>query len=290
MPSHHLAEIFGFPYDNLSDKAERYRNSKLCPYNNKVPSCTKNSVKKPLGVCGIFENDSPVITCPIRFREDWVIVEDAAQFFFKSNEHFTSLSEIRLNDAEGNSAGNIDFVLVSLDKQGNISDFGALEVQAVYISGNVSNSFEYYMQNRKFEYDFDWEGVARPDYLSSSRKRLVPQLIYKGRILREWKKKIAVVIQDTFYATIPQLPTVAPEEADIAWLIYKLEHDTTTNLFHLVRDKVVYTPFQTALDKITTPRASDVNDFLKLLQKKLEEDKHVYPPINLTLLDLPTEE
>lgn len=86
MPSHPLAEIFGFPFDNLSDKAERYRRLKLCPYNNKVPSCTKNSAKNPLGVRSIFEKDVPVVTCPIRFREDWTIIEDATRFFFPPTE------------------------------------------------------------------------------------------------------------------------------------------------------------------------------------------------------------
>ena len=210
MPSHPLAEIFGFPFDNLSEKAERYRKLKLCPYNNKVPSCTKNSAKNPLGVCSIFEKDVPVITCPIRFREDWTIIEDAARFFFSSADQFTSLAEIRLNDADGNSAGNIDFVLVSLDEQGNITDFGALEVQAVYISGNISQPFEHYLQHHHTHHDFTWRGMVCPDYLSSSRKRLVPQLIYKGRILRTWNKKLAVAIQDRFYATLPDLPVVPP--------------------------------------------------------------------------------
>ena len=81
MSAHPLAEIFGFSSKNLSDKAERYRKLKLCPYHNTIPSCTKNSAKHPLGVCSIFEKDAPVITCPIRFREDWTIIEDAAQFF-----------------------------------------------------------------------------------------------------------------------------------------------------------------------------------------------------------------
>lgn len=290
MKAHPLAEIFGFSYNNLSNKAERYRKLKLCPYNNKVPSCTKNSAKHPLGVCSIFEKDAPVITCPIRFREDWTIIEDAAQFFFPSTTHFTSLAEIRLNDADGHTAGNIDFVLVSLDEQGNITDFGALEVQAVYISGNVSQPFEYYIQHHQQEPDFTWTGMTRPDYLSSSRKRLVPQLIYKGRILQAWKKKIAVALQDCFYATLPELPIVSPEQADIAWFIYTLAYHETDASYHVERDRIVYTKFQAALDTITIPRVGDVSHFLAILQRKLEEEKSLYPTINLTLLDPGAEE
>ncbi len=36
-----LGEVFGFPIDNESDRANRYRDNKLCPYNNIVSNCTK---------------------------------------------------------------------------------------------------------------------------------------------------------------------------------------------------------------------------------------------------------
>jgi len=43
-----LAEVFGYPIDNLEKNASRYRKNKLCPYNNKVPSCTKDKANDPL--------------------------------------------------------------------------------------------------------------------------------------------------------------------------------------------------------------------------------------------------
>ena len=49
MPTHPLAEVFGFPADDLSGAAERYRNNRLCPYNNRVPSWTKDKANDPLG-------------------------------------------------------------------------------------------------------------------------------------------------------------------------------------------------------------------------------------------------
>lgn len=75
-----LAEIFGHLVDDQSPQAIRYRSRRLCPFNNKVPNCTKDKAKDPLGVCSVFHNDTPVITCPIRFREDWLITDDAALF------------------------------------------------------------------------------------------------------------------------------------------------------------------------------------------------------------------
>lgn len=77
-----LAEIFGFPAENRAEEAQRYRSLRLCPFDNRVPSCTKDKANDPLGVCSIYERGKPTITCPVRFREDWLIVEDSARFFF----------------------------------------------------------------------------------------------------------------------------------------------------------------------------------------------------------------
>ena len=185
MSNHPLAEVFGFPTTNLSTVAERFRKNKLCPYNNKVPSCTKDKAKDPLGVCSIYDGEQLAITCPIRFRQDWLIVEDAANFLFPKSTAWTSLQEIRLNDVQGKTAGNIDFVLVAYDDEGQIIDFGSLEVQAVYISGNVRQPFAQYMSDRKANQNMVWKSTnVRADYLSSSRKRLVPQMLYKGSIFQ----------------------------------------------------------------------------------------------------------
>jgi hypothetical protein len=69
MPKHPLGEVFGYPPNNFSVEAERYRLNRLCPFNNKVPNCTKDKAKDPLGVCSVLEEDKVVVTCPIRFRE-----------------------------------------------------------------------------------------------------------------------------------------------------------------------------------------------------------------------------
>lgn len=194
MSENPLAEVFGFPSNNLSEQAERYRRNKLCPYNNKVPNCTKDKAKDPLGVCSIYHKNAPVITCPIRFRQDWLIAENAANFFFCNNVSWTSLTEVRLQDANGQSAGNIDIVLVSYDNRGRVIDFGAVEVQAVYISGN---------------------------------ERL-----------------------------------------------------------NLVLNDVVYTEYWSAINRISTPTPGKLEDFIQILQQKLD-DKLDNPPDTQTILDIP---
>ncbi len=292
MTQHPLAEVFGFPTGNFSAIANRHRSKRLCPYNNKVPNCTKDKAKDPLGVCSVYENDQPVITCPIRFRQDWLIADDAAAFFFPPDASWTSLAEVRLPDKFGRSAGNVDIVLVAYDDNGRVIDFGALEVQAVYISGNIRNAFSYYIQNPKSRHAMTWEGsyYPRPDYLSSSRKRLAPQLIYKGGILNHWGKKTAVVVDKSFFSNLPHLLEVSPEKADIAWLVYDLILDDSQNRYNLTPFRTVYTAFTSALETITTAEAGPVEEFVGHLQQKLDEKlENGYPPDAPTLADIPEE-
>lgn len=288
MNSNPLAEVFGFPIDNRSSEAERFIKNKLCPYNNKVPSCTKDKANDPLGVCSIYEDNQTIITCPIRFREDWLIAEDAAQFFFKADVPWTSITEVRLNDKNGNTAGNIDLVLVSYDERGRVIDFGSLEIQAVYISGNIRRPFERYISIRNQSKNFSWSGPNFPkaDFLSSSRKRLAPQMLYKGGILTEWRKKQAVALQTSFFETLPNLIEVPQAKADIAWLLYDLKLDKKSHRIKLTKNRIVYTEFKSALIQITTAESGKIEDFIDVLQQKLDEKFDGNPPDAPTINDI----
>jgi Restriction endonuclease NotI len=287
MSNNPLAEVFGFPSNNFSESAKRYRRNKLCPYNNKVPNCTKDKANDPLGVCSIYHRQSPVITCPIRFRQDWLIAENAAAFFFEEQANWTSLTEVRLKDAQGQSAGNIDIVLVSYDDHGKILDFGAIEIQAVYISGNVRQPFQTYMDNPEGWDSIDWSKLAAyyptPDYLSSSRKRLVPQLLYKGTILREWGKKQVIVVQKIFFETLPELPQVSQQNAEIAWMLYDL--NPQGDQLNLALAETIYTEYWAALNRISTPQVGKLDDFMEVLQRKLDS-KLDSPPDTQIITDL----
>jgi hypothetical protein len=274
MPNQPMAEVFGYKIDDFSPEAQRHRHHRLCPFNNKVPSCTKDKANDPLGVCSIYHGDAITITCPIRFRQDWLIATDAAEFFFPEGATWTSLVEIRLNDATGKSAGNIDVVLVSYNEEGQLLEFGALEVQAVYISGNVRKPFAFYMQDPAAHAQLDWRGTKdypRADFLSSSRKRLAPQLIYKGGILHSWRRKMAVAVDSAFFAQLPDLPQIEPAAADVAWLVYDLRENAQTGRYHLARNQTVYTQFTPALLRITNPDPGPEEPFRQLLQRKLRE-------------------
>ncbi|MCE7982129.1 MAG: hypothetical protein DYG89_13115 [Caldilinea sp. CFX5] len=278
-PKQPLVEVFGFPVQDLSEQAERYRRLKLCPFNNIVPNCTKDKANDPLGVCSINQAESTdeqtdiVITCPIRFRQDWVIAEQAASFFFGEATAWTSLSEVRLKDKAGQSAGSIDLVLVAYDDRGRVTDFGALEVQAVYISGNVRKPFEYYMNDRAARWNMDWSKLAdyypRPDFLSSQRECLVSKLIGRGSIFSTWQKKQAIALQRNIYESLPALPIVDAADAEVAWFLYDLQPHPKGYTLQL--SEVVYTEFSAVLTRMMTPEPGNIQSFIDYLQLRLDE-------------------
>ena len=133
----------------------------------------------------------------------------------------------------------------------------------------------------------DWSNqpnFPRPDYLSSSRKRLAPQLLFKGGILNSWRKKSAVALNKSFFDTLPRLTKVPKSRADIVWLIYDLQLTTVDGQqrYKLTKIDEVYTEFAPALLSITTPIPGKMNDFVKLLQERLDEQLET-PPTNNTI-------
>ena len=280
MPNHPLAEVFGYPTDNFSAEAEHCREGRLCPFKEKRKSgelqrCNKDKKDDPLGVCSVFNaGGERVITCPVRLQQEWLIARDAAGFFFPADVEVERVTEVRLTDQDERAVGSIDVVLLSSDAQGHVTDYGSLEVQAVYISGNIRRAFEHYMEDPAGRHDMDWRGQPnppRPDFLSSSRKRLAPQLLSKGGILSSWGRKMAVALDTRFYSTLPALEEVDKAEADIAWFVYDLVPDAAQNLNVLTLDKTVYTKFEAALLAITHFEAGNETRFIQRISAKAEK-------------------
>ena len=206
---------------------------------------------------------------------------------FGEKQNWTSLTEIKLTDKNDQSTGNIDFVLVSYNDKGKLLDFGSLEVQGVYISGNLRNPFDAFMGTPSVS--FKWKtgyNYPKPDYLSSSRKRLVPQMLYKGGVFKSWKKKQAVALQKSFFETLPLLPRVKKEKADIAWFLYDLVLDKSEKKYNLTLMETIYTEFEPALLKIITPEPGNIRDFVSLLQDRLDERLEGNPPDAPSLKDI----
>lgn len=63
---------------------------------------------------------------------------------------------------------------------------------------------------------------------------------------------------------------VAPQEAEIAWLVYDLVLDDTQNRYQLVLYRIVYTLFEEVLSRIVTPQPGSMDGFMLHLQERLD--------------------
>ncbi|EXS70811.1 hypothetical protein BF95_17605 [Sphingobium sp. Ant17] len=92
--------------------------------------------------------------------------------------------------ADGGKAGSyyVDWIVAKIDKNGELLEFTALEVQTIDTTGNYSDQAQAYFASEPFpgmggrgfsDASMNWENV---------NKRILPQLIYKGHVLRRESK------------------------------------------------------------------------------------------------------
>ena len=93
---------------------------------------------------------------------------------------------------------------------------------------------------------------------------------------------MAVALDGGLFETLPTLQEVKRSEAEVAWLVYDLVLCADHSKYELQKTKVVYTKFEEALHTITQPKIGNVEEFMKLLQDKIDE-KLEFPPKNETI-------
>jgi hypothetical protein len=153
------------------------------------------------GACTLkAKNGGPVICCPIRlYAKNYQILRDVARTAFgpvipllpataitkESGECVAVFGkgwgkELRLPN-RGRSGGYfVDWVLAHISANGELIDFVAIEVQSIDTTGNYRAERAAYIDEKEFPgkstAGFNWENV---------NKRILPQLIYKGHVLRQ---------------------------------------------------------------------------------------------------------
>jgi hypothetical protein len=96
-------------------------------------------------------------------------------------------------------------------------------------------------------------------------------LIYKGGILHKWGRKMAVVVDENFFAQLPELEEVGKESADMAWMVYGFQKKG--DRYSLRKKGIRYTRFEDALATITMPQVGNVNDFVEYLKDRIAKGK-----------------
>ena len=236
-PIYGIAEWYGHPFaampaaqrQGLARAALRRAGAPLCPFKTQETPCSKKG-----GVCSIQPYDiragrlgiragPPAIVCPNRFAEQDLVPRWLASIAGFYEAYVATEVPFMRDPTTGRSAGRIDLVLASSP---GAAEWYGLEIQAVYFSGSgMTPDFEQLL--------VDGEDPARsptkrrrPDWRSSSAKRLMPQLQVKTPTLRRWGKKLAVAVDLPFFEAIggkSAQPSHDLNEGDIVWLVPKMD-------------------------------------------------------------------
>jgi len=122
--------------------------------------------------------------------------------------------------------GNVDFVVADIDEGGGIGQFLSVELQAIDITGTVSDAYSALREDRPLEtkksYGLNFDNVY---------KRYIMQLIRKGYFHHHWGTKIVAVMQDVLYeyvrskAEFMRTRDVRDSNVNIIFMSYSYEDD-----------------------------------------------------------------
>ncbi len=220
------------------------------------------------------------VTCPRRFIQNNTVFSEVATIVI-GTENPEIIPEIRFLKRPANSTedtldttsrkaedvGNIDIVLVNSSE--DRFNWCALEMQAVYFSGESMSSF--------FDQIEDYMGPGipfpdknrRPDYRSSGPKRLMPQLQIKVPTLRRWGKKMAVVVDVPWFRTnVVDVETVSDiSNCDIAWFL--IDFDESSNPATLVIRELELQTLEQAVVGLTGGFPVTLTEFESKIREKM---------------------
>ena len=199
-----IIELFGYSPADSTNSAILHRSDLRCPFLR--DRCTKTlSDGIVSGVCTVKQvNSGSIICCPVRlYATDYQILLDIAAESFGEGVHLVagsaSLEEVRdgkavavfgkrwgrelhLPQRGGVGSYFVDWVLAHLSSDGTLREFVAVEVQTIDTTGNYRAERLAHMEGKAFagnsKAGINWENVS---------KRILPQLIYKGHVLRREK-------------------------------------------------------------------------------------------------------
>ena len=225
------------------------------------------------------DGGSLVTTCPYRFQQSGSAIRWIGETLLGHAEPLV-VGEVGFLEQEGGGSqgdpvesqaedvGRIDNVLVHPTR--DPMHWCALEIQAVYFSGAAMG------REFKLVQTFTGEGLPfpaanrRPDYRSSGPKRLMPQLQIKVPTLRRWGKKMAVLVDRSFFNALGKMDDVKDiSNCDIAWFVIRYEESGGEAL--LTPDQVRLTTLERAVEGLTGGHPVSLEVFEARIREKLAE-------------------
>lgn len=283
-----IVEFFG--YEPYQSEATPFAANKQCPFTN------GDCIKPNHGACSVkLVSTGPIICCPNRlYAEEYRALSEVGHEVFGVGTELITANEARLRKArgtlaekqavlfgkrwggelplprppraDGGKAGSyyVDWIVAKIDQNGELLEFTALEVQTIDTTGNYSDQAQAYFAGKPFpgkrgrgysKASMNWENV---------NKRILPQLIYKGHVLRresKCSKGLFFICPHSVYQKIMDrlgnhLHAYPIGNGTITFRSYGLgEVDPTTHQRPLVFDS----QFTTTVDQVATAFTSPIN-------------------------------
>ena len=201
-----------------------------CPFRD--GPCSKSGgvcSMRPYTAAGVHVGEPagpPVVMCPHRFEQDGVLSRWLAEIVgFDPSGAMVAREVPFMVGATGRPAGKVDLVIAAESHE--LRWYG-LEIQAVYFSGpGMASEFRLIGSSVGPRPPFPSQ-TRRPDWRSSSAKRLTPQLQIKVPTMRRWGSKLAVAVDRPFFDAIggPSAhPTRDLDAGDVIWLVPEVTAD-----------------------------------------------------------------
>lgn len=260
---------------DLAAIALREGNPPDCPFQKrKVPCskrggvCTLRRYNRTVGGEVVPSDESPVIVCPNRFDEEDLVIHWLAEIVGLDWRLTRIAREVPFmqSTSTGKTAGRIDLVLAN-DVEGDLLWYG-LEIQAVYFSGPGMTSEFQRLKDRIIGTVPYPDSVRRPDWRSSSAKRLMPQLQIKVPTLRRWGTKLAVAVDEAFFDAIGG-PSSSPikdlDEGEVIWLVPRI-----SNGLRLEKDHWETLSLDDSTKKLLSARTVNRSEFESSLNARLK--------------------
>ncbi len=287
----YVAEIFGYPPTNTSEKPQSYRRTHICPFmsdnrpcdpDNKISNLTDDEGNRLLthqtGACTAWHNPSwsdvpyPVIICPYRFFEDNTIFNSIKQQFFDGN-NIVVTGEVGIRPF-GTADGLIGEII---DQDGfeRIGRVAHIEYQSDSTTGTrgivecIRDSYHgINVTSKNYGYGLNSKASVKGSSL---------QMIDKGYLFEEIRVPSIWILQDYLFAffrrtfafplqDVTNLPL--PKDKFFYFLTVKLVYNQNQDKFNLSTDKY-YVTTPEDIQKSITGKQHDIT--LDLLRDKIRQ-------------------
>jgi hypothetical protein len=274
-----VVEVFGYPPDCQSPDAIAARDAQTCPF--KGGQCTKLRSGAKTAICSItykavgFEAETAWATCANRLAAE---LETVIPLEFAGRESDARMvREVKIAEPPM----SFDGVAILVHEDGT-AEFAGVEAQAIDTRGGaVKPLWDAYADGEPHLWKDRYDG-KRPLFGVNSAnvwKRLIPQIINKGRMYADWETRLYVVLQDTLLQFIRrrmhlrELSRQERHKAEIVWLPWDYTGGSLPNgQLESEIGQPIYTTLAAVEDAFTTVASAQRPIFVQKVLSKLDRD------------------